>query len=536
MRIFKELKTVIYLFLWQTILAFIFEFIFKGLNFYGSINFLENLLFTIAIIAFSFLIKKNNLKRYFFAFCIVVYNTCLAFETIYYYYYDSFLNSSAIFIIFESNSSEIGEFFESRLDSNVFVFIFLIIVITIINLFRLNKIVFLNSWKSVKKVYSLASILLIYITLKSSKLIVYNLPYLLIKTPISYYQEMKKFEVYGKDNMYGNFTNVIHKQLTDKELYVILVGESTNRSHFQLCGNYYRETTPLLNDIKDELIIYNNVISPHTYTIGSLSKVLTLGNYENPDKTYKGSLIQLFNQAKFKTYWLSNQRPIGVMDTHVTKIGMGAHKSIFINDKHTSKKTPFDKELLTSFKKILKEAGNKKVIFLHMLGSHVDYNRRYPTEFDFFKDEPQTKFKKKKAFMTINAYDNAVRYNDFLIRDIIETVRKQQVNSYVFYFSDHGQEVFDDIDFFGHTIDQEITANMYDIPMFLWVSDSFKLRDSINLNKNKKYMTDDLIHSLSDISNINSDEIDVTRSIFNKDFKERKRVIKDTIDYDVFFD
>ena len=48
-------------------------------------------------------------------------------------------------------------------------------------------------------------------------------------------------------------------------------------------------------------------------------------------------------------------------------------------------------------------------------------------------------------------------------------------------------------------------------------------------------MTDDFIHSIADISGIRCSEIDSTRSIFNKNFKARKRIILDSVDYDIFF-
>lgn len=48
-------------------------------------------------------------------------------------------------------------------------------------------------------------------------------------------------------------------------------------------------------------------------------------------------------------------------------------------------------------------------------------------------------------------------------------------------------------------------------------------------------MLDDVFHSIADLLNIRALEVDTTRSIFNLSFKERKRIIKDTLDYDVFF-
>ena len=48
-------------------------------------------------------------------------------------------------------------------------------------------------------------------------------------------------------------------------------------------------------------------------------------------------------------------------------------------------------------------------------------------------------------------------------------------------------------------------------------------------------MIDDLFHSVADLLDVSSQEIDSTRSIFNKNFKARKRIILDSVDYDIFF-
>ncbi|MCF8272437.1 MAG: phosphoethanolamine transferase [Flavobacteriaceae bacterium] len=448
--------------------------------------------------------------------------------------FDNYLTASAIFVVIESNSNEIKDFLSIHVDQAIIVLIlmFLINIIYVLTKGKKHLEVFFEF--KLNKFLVITFLLIVYFVLKLTVIIVYNVPYILIKAPVSYYQEMKKFEKYGKENKLGSFTNVQHEE-NGKELYVIVLGESTNKKHFNLYNNYYRETTPQLNSIKNDLFVFSNVISAHSYTIGALSKALTLGNYENPDDIYKGSIIQLLNQANFNTYWVSNQRPVGMMDTHITKIGLGASKSFFLNTKHTSENTVLDVELIKTMRNILMEKSNKKIIFLHMLGTHLSYNNRFPESETYFKDVPKTKFKTKKAYQTINDYDNAIRYNDKLLKQIIDLVKAENETSFVLYFSDHGQEVYDDINFSGHTIDEKITKNMYEIPMFLWVSDAYKSKNTLKFDVNKKYMTDDIFHSIADISNVSSNQLDSTRSIFNKSFKERKRIIKDTIDFDGYF-
>ncbi|MFG6686202.1 phosphoethanolamine transferase [Mariniflexile sp. HNIBRBA6329] len=441
------------------------------------------------------------------------------------------LNSSAIFVSLDSNLEEAKEFIGFYLDIPIVLFTILNFIITLIVLFNTKKLI---TKALVLKKQAIILFVLVLAFLKFSNLIIYNLPYLVIKSSIEYRVESSKLGDYRK-NKNGNFKNVSrNSNEEEQEVYVIVIGESTSKSHMGLYG-YYRETTPLLNEIKDELQIYDNVITPHTYTIASLTKALTLSNYENPKSKYKGSIIQLLNQAKFKTYWISNQKPIGVFDSQVTKIGLGAQESVFLNLKHTDEKTTFDDILLDGLKSVLVEKNKKKVIFLHMLGAHMDYKKRYPDTFNYFKNKPITEFKDDKSYEAINSYDNAIRYSDFILRDVIENTKALNIKSCVLYFSDHGEEVYNDIYFKGHSVDQVVTRNIYEIPMFLWISDNYKQERTIVPNYNSKYMIDDLFHSIADLIGVKALEVDSSRSIFNQYFKERKRIIKGTIDYDTYF-
>ena len=108
-----------------------------------------------------------------------------------------------------------------------------------------------------------------------------------------------------------------------KEVYVLVLGESTTKSHLGIYG-YDRPTTPQLRSKKDEIILFQDVISPHAYSIGAVTKLLTLANYEDPKVSNQGSIIQLLNAAGFETFWLSNQRPLGPYESLITKLSASA--------------------------------------------------------------------------------------------------------------------------------------------------------------------------------------------------------------------
>ena len=515
--------------------AFLFDCVFNKIVLNIVYNLIENTLFAVALICPLYFITNNKLNKYYFSVSYLLFSFCVFFETIYYYLFKTNFSSSAIFVALDSNIDEVKEFLGFYVNTPIVVFTLLILTITSISLFKIKK---LNITSLLYTSYSKFKILILFVAIlvffKLSSLIVFNLPYSMIKFSFEYYADFKRFGDY-KNNKTGSFVNVFRApKEVEKEVYIIILGESTSRFHMSIY-DYYRKTTPLLKEIENELLIYKNVISPHTYTIACLGKGLTLSNYENPELKYKGSIIQLLNQAKFKTYWISNQRPVGMFDSHATKIGLGADKSFFLNLKHTDESTVFDEALVEQLDEVLLEKGDKKIIFLHMLGAHLDYKKRYPENFNYFKSIPKTKFENVEAYSAINSYDNAIRYSDYIIRKVIESMKQLKVNSFVLYFSDHGEEVYDEIDFSGHSADQIITKNIYEIPMFLWLSDAYKSSKKINNNLDLKYMTDDLFHSIADLCNVKSNEVDSTRSIFSKHFKERKRIIRDTIDYDIYF-
>jgi heptose-I-phosphate ethanolaminephosphotransferase len=194
-----------------------------------------------------------------------------------------------------------------------------------------------------------------------------------------------------------------------------------------------------------------------------------------------------------------------------------------------------DGELFNEFDNTLMELRSKKnVIFLHMMGTHHHYENRYPKAFNKFKDEPISNFNSKESTKKINSYDNAILYNDFLIAEAIKKVKALNTKSFVLFFSDHGEEMFNDLDMAGHNEDI-YSKNMFDVPFILWESSKYKQEKSIDFVPDRKYMIDDLIYSVADLLDIETQEVDLSRSIFSTNFKERKRIIKDTINYDTYF-
>ncbi|WP_340075012.1 sulfatase-like hydrolase/transferase [Leptobacterium sp. I13] len=519
------------------VVSFLFELAFGKYDDSILYNLIEGFVFVFLIILGMFSVPLKYKKTYLVGSFLFFSLVCI-FESTYSYLFATYFSPSAIFVILDTNISESKEFFIFYLDTTLVVYMtsygFLVFFLT---KDLINKTIYPANLPNYRnQLFTFGAIIFLVGFIKFSNLIVYNLPYLIVKSTFLYLEDSELLNDNLSDGT-GNFHNVTLTDPKQKEVHVIVVGESTTKSHMGLYG-YYRKTTPMLEEIKDELLIYEDVIAPSTYTIHSLTKALTAGNYEEPEKTKEGSIIQLLNQSGYRTYWISNQQPIGMMSSQITRIGKAAYKKVFINTAHTSSITPYDGHLVDRMLEVFNDGTNKKVIFLHLLGTHFDYKKRFPKEFEYFKDSPETKYNSRKVHNQINSYDNAVRYNDYLLRTIIEEVRKKDVKASVLYFSDHGEELYEDLFFAGHAVDNNTTKSMYEIPFILWRSQKYKEEKTISFYPERKYMIDDLFHSVSQLMKIEADEVDVSRSIFSDSYKKRKRIIKEgneSMDYDKVF-
>ena len=522
---------VIFVFFYPAILTFIFPYLYNDI--YYKTDVIENLLFALTILLASVLLFQQK-KIIVLGLLFIVYFFGLI-ETMYLSLFRTYFTSSSLFIFFESNPSEIKSFLNqySTYSTGLILFSFVIVYATFAYCYIKNKIVFFNlEFKKSHKTILLLITLFSFINLLFSPLIISFLPRIIFSGIVNYTKEKTIYDKIKFKKSSPHFYDAKANNNTISETYVLVIGESTTRKHMGIY-NYYRPTTPLLNSIANELLIYNDIVTPNTHTLTSLEKVLTLGNTDNIELKHKGNILQLFNQAGFSTYWISNQKPSGIWDNFITAIANSAQKKIFFNI--SDDESNYDEVLFNSYNNILKSKDKKKLIILHLIGTHLLYKNRYPTSFKRFNNLPKSKFLNETAIQEINHYDNAILYQDYIWHNIINLARKTNSKAAVLLFSDHGEEVYDDINFSGHT-ETKGTKNMYDIPFILWKSDAKnKEKNDLVFDINRKYSTEDLIYSMADLASIKFNKFDPRNSIFNKRYQSKKRMIFNNNTYDEFF-
>lgn len=498
-------------------------------------------LFTSVLLVLVTAFKLLLIRKIVFSFFSIVLVLLLFVKFSFYMLYGTKVNASALYVIFETNTYEASEFLNSFISKEIIVLFFVLFLM----LFLMLKKIFYTNSTSVKLeqipvlVFKnhLIKLTVFLLALSACYVVFTRFPYENIF--LTSYSSHKDY-ILMKENFKNTLAQKESKHITDfsssneQQTYVVVIGESTSNSHMQLYS-YNRETNPLLTEIKDELYVFEDVISPHVHTIESLEKILTLSNYDSPKRKKNASIVQLANQSGFTTYWLSNQRPVGIYESIPTMIGNATSNRYFINS-DDSIFNIYDEKLLPYLSKVLENTDNKKIIFIHLMGTHSGYDKRYPEKFEYFSGENvKTKYKHDRSEKLVNSYDNAIRYNDSIVRGIIDKVKAKNTNSYVVYFSDHGDELYDTSDMVGHDM-YNTTPSMYEVPFIVWMSEKYKKKhpeffDKLKVVK-RSYNLEDFIHSFSDLSGISFNEFDATRSIFNIQYKQRKRIIKEGVDYD----
>jgi glucan phosphoethanolaminetransferase (alkaline phosphatase superfamily) len=347
-------------------------------------------------------------------------------------------------------------------------------------------------------------------------LIVFNIPR--IKFPIA---ERIPFNLYYISSRYLSERKEVLTErkvlsenviCSEKEnlIVVLVLGESLRADHLGFNG-YERNTTPYLS--QEDIISFPNIYSEHTHTNASLPHILTRSDSANLDlANEERSFIDLFKHCGYYTVWLANQESaksyIYFMNECDTLIYANANKSSYVFDKWT------DEDLLPFFELFIRKEEGNRFILMHTIGSHWYYNSHYTDEFQKYKPVSKSKIiRSNTQEEMINSYDNTVLYTDYFVYEVINRLRNK--NAILFYLSDHGETLGED-GIWLHAVD---TPPTHYPACWVWLSPQYKNENPVKYetlqnNKEKKYRTDFLFHTILEAADIQSDVINETFSLF----------------------
>ena len=279
---------------------------------------------------------------------------------------------------------------------------------------------------------------------------------------------------------------------TAPEVYVMVVGETARAHNFSLYG-YPRNTNPLLSKTPG-IKAFPNVTTQSNTTHKSVPMLLSAASAEDFERLFhEKGILAAFKEAGFHTVFISNQLP---NHSFIDFLGEQADEHYFLKKEDALQGNHYDEDLLQKLDEILPKADasssahyhyryRKLFVVLHSYGSHFNYQERYPRSFAYFKPDSRSEAKPENRRDLLNAYDNTIRYTDYILHGIIERLQKWegiqtktdgvycQPTSAMLYTSDHGENIFDDERcLFLHAAPKASDYELH-VPFIIWTSDGF---------------------------------------------------------------
>ncbi len=313
-----------------------------------------------------------------------------------------------------------------------------------------------------------------------------------------------------------HFSNVRLTTPDDEErTLIVVVRISSSRQHYSIY-NYWRNTTPGLSSISNELTIFENA-NNFCMEGYALRWILSPNGESNSH-----SIITLLNQAGFHTYLLSNQPDVDTNSVETALLGAVAHKTIYFNHGgdwyfNSSPEQP----VLDSLEKILRDDPNRKAVFIY-LESDAPSPLVYPPEFERFthcSDLPEGSQLSPEDCGRLNYYDNSILNTDALLKEMIDLAERLAPESLLVYTASRGANVFNELPYIP-----EHESLPFEVPFFIWQSDGFRASNPDAAARwaqhtRKKIKVGDLFYTLVELSGVTFDGFDPSLSFLSDQAK-----------------
>ena len=482
--------------------------------------------FSLAVAASFFflqaLLPVNKFRKIFSCIFYSIIFLLFAILCGYYFSSGSLLNASAIMAVFQTNPAEARSYLIDYMPWQGCCVIFLFFTMYIVYLHQWNPLITVE-WKDryhsrYQVIAIVVCVILTIVSLYPSRNNFYKNLFIETQKGLKAY---RTFTLSREEHSEAIQNQLIGISSDNPGVYILVIGESQNRLHMSAYG-YEKETTPWLNKMKDDkhALLFTDARSCHTHTVPVLSYALTDKNqYNQKDLPNALTLIEVAKAAGFHTVWLSNQVRYGAWDTPTAVIADEADEQVWLNNHmgNTTDTSVFDGDLVGCLKQ--SQVTTKTLIVIHLMGNHSDYRDRYPHDFSFFDDYSIEGF-----------YDNSIRYNDFVVQSIYETVKTIPNFQGMVYCADHADDVERNL---GHD-SSHFTQDMTRIPFYMLFSDDYiehhyNILQELRVHKDSRFTNDLLYNTMLGIMGIivpadYEEQNDLTNKNYDTD-KERFRTL-----------
>ena len=298
--------------------------------------------------------------------------------------------------------------------------------------------------------------------------------YSVIKLGTDYVDELRRPDTMTAHAVDAKRTSTVGN--VKPKLMVFVVGETVRADHIGLNG-YKRDTMPLLAKQAD-IYSFKEAASCGTSTAYSVPCMFSYANrkdYDIDTAEYNENVLDTLNKQGVNVVWRDNNSS-----------SKGVADRVIFEDYKTSEVNPNcdiecrDIGMLDGFDTLVKSDTGVKtaakpqdtLILLHQMGNHGPaYYKRYPKAFEEYKPVCMTnELSKCDDQSVINGYDNAIRYTDYFLDNVIETLKpyQQDYDVVMVYISDHGESLGEN-NVYLHGLPYSIAPNAQkQVPVIIW--------------------------------------------------------------------
>jgi len=414
--------------------------------------------------------------------------------------FDNFIVAGNILAILTTTKEESTSFIENNIDLILYYLPILICYIGVLLL-----------WKKSASNYRLSSICLIVSIFLASAFILYkqvgfynsNLTYryyienrVLNRPPyngpyqiynISKIQRMRRAI---KESNHFSFHSYRENVPSERETYVLAIGESMRYDNISLNGSYFRATTPELESLPN-LVSYSDYYSAACLTMFSVPLILTRATPSYYNLNYKEKSIFLpFKENGFKTYGIVCHNLLSYEEYLTAGVD-----SLF--------RVEADKDIPVIIDS-LSNQYSKTFFIVQFLGCH-SYYYNYEPSYDRYHPNINSDSQIKSDSLYINAYDNTILYADHILRSIIRSIDKPQTVASLLFTSDHGENITSTGG--GHGGDCAPVKTEYHVPFICWYSDDYSIINpekiaNLKAHREEPVSSDNVFYSVCDMGNI----------------------------------
>jgi glucan phosphoethanolaminetransferase (alkaline phosphatase superfamily) len=311
-------------------------------------------------------------------------------------------------------------------------------------------------------------------------------------------------------------------------LVVLVIGETARSANFSING-YGRDTNPRLSR-QTNLVTYSRAYAQANLTSNSVPHILSRLDVSEKDKLYsEKSVTSAFKEAGFDFAWIGNQ-----YEGIYTAVATRQVDFYYVSSKGLSAIDNFDINLLDEFSKALRTLDNpNKLVVMHTMGNHWQYNSRYPAEFDVFKPSLDRTFNLMKFTVEakeklVNSYDNCIRYTDYFLDSLISSIQALHEPALMLYVSDHGENLYDDEQ--GMVLHGSYKGSEYEyhVPFIIWYSDEYERlypakTAALHSHADKTFNSSVVFHTLLDAADVH-EAVVPSKSLCSPDFEQTDTV------------